>query len=99
MRGPSEQACDPIGCGCSEHLLTGTGLKHMAILDHDHVTGEQRRLLGVVRHKHSRDSGLELQTLQLQSQLLTHRTVERRERLVEQQQLRLVRQCTASATR
>jgi len=75
-----------------EYLLTWTGLKHPAARDHDHLVGEQRGLLRIVGDEHGGDARVPLQRSQLSAQLLAHRAVERRERLVKQQQLGIARE-------
>ena len=59
---------------------------------HRDAVGDRERLLLVVRHVQRRDPELELDAPDLLAQLHAHLRVERRERLVEQQHLRLDRE-------
>ena len=82
----------------AHHELVGRLLVQLArrpdLLDpavvHDHdPVGDVHRLFLVVGHEHGRDVGLVVQPAQPRAQLLAHPRVERTERLVEQQHLRL----------
>ena len=66
-----------------------------ALAHHVDGVGEEHRLAQVVRHQHHREALLPPQVAQHAPQLLARERVERAERLVEHQQLRLVDQRAA----
>ena len=61
----------------------------MAIVEHEDLIGEQRRLLRVVCDDHGAEATLSLQPAQVAPQPVSHWRVEAGEGLVEQQQPRL----------
>ena len=63
-----------------------------AVVHHDDAVGDLHRLVLVVRDEHARHVHLVVQPAQPAAQLLAHLRVERAERLVEQQHLRLDRE-------
>ena len=85
----AEQRGDLGGAGGAEHRFARAGLQHLAVVEHDDLLGQQRRLLGVVGHDHGAERRLPLQRTQLAPQAVAHGRVETREGLVEQQQPRL----------
>src|SRR5918911_192588 len=65
------------------------GLLHAALVDDHDLLGDLQRLLLVVRDEDRRHVDLVVEAAQPGAQLLAHARVERAERLVEQQDLRL----------
>ena len=61
-------------------------------MEHHHAVGERRRLLEVVRHEHDRDLQALAHLRELALQAAARHLVHRRERLVEQQHLRVARE-------
>ena len=78
--------------GCSK-TSSGVPTCSIAALVHDHdAVGDLERLFLVVGDEHAGDVNLVVQPAQPLAQLLAHLGVERAERLVEQQHLRLGRE-------
>ncbi len=86
--GPDERHHELVGRVVVDLLGRG-GLLHAALVDHDDLLGDLQRLLLVVRDEDRRDVDLVVEAAQPGAQLLAHAGVERAERLVEQQHLRL----------
>ena len=71
-------------------FLGRADLLHLAVVEHGDAVGHRQRLALVVRDEDEGDAERLLQGLQLFLHLLAQLQVERAERLVEQQHLRLV---------
>ncbi len=84
----AEQRRDARRGGSLEDRLARAGLQHVAVVEHDDLIGQQRRLLGIVRDEHGAEPLFALQPSQLATQAVAHRRVESAERLVEQQHAR-----------
>ncbi len=69
--------------------LRAADLLDAAVIEHDDPVGHLERLLLIVRDEDRRDVQIVVQPAQPAAQLLAHLRVERAERLVEQQHLRL----------
>ena len=80
--------------GTLVEILRRADLLHAAVVHEHDVVGDLHRLLLVVRHEDRRHVHLVVQPAQPLAQLLPHARVERAERLVEQQHLRLDRERT-----
>ena len=70
-------------------LLRRADLEHAAVLHHRHAVGERQRLFLVVGHVDGRDAELLLELADLGAHLHADLRVEVRERLVEQQDVRV----------
>ena len=79
-----------------EHLRRRRRLQRAAVLQYGHAVGEQAGLLKVVRHQNDRDGQRTTQLDELAQQLAPRHLINRRERLIEQQHLRLARQCAGN---
>ena len=75
--------------GCVVQLVGRADLLDRAVVDHHDLVGDLHRLLLVVGDEHRGDVHLVVQPAQPVAQLLADLRVERAERLVEQQHLRL----------
>ena len=78
--------------GCSKISAGRADLLDLALAHDDDAVGDLEGLLLVVRHEHAGDVDLVVQAAEPLAQLLAHLGVERAERLVEQQHLRLGRE-------
>ena len=74
--------------GRVKRSLVDPGLQRTAVRDDDDLVGQERRLLGVMGDQHGGQAGVVLQSAELPSQLPSNGSVERRERLVEEEELR-----------
>jgi hypothetical protein len=77
-------------CGVIVELLRRADLHDLAGAHHADPVAQRQRLLLVVGHQDEGDAELALKVLQLDLHLLAQLAVERGQRLVEQQELRLV---------
>ena len=68
--------------------LVDPGLQRAAVRYDDDLVGQERGLLGVMGDQHGGQAGVVLQSAELPPQLPSNRRVERRERLVEKEELR-----------
>ena len=82
----AEEARDRFAGGPCEDRRGGTGLERPTVGDDEELVGQQRGFFRIVRDKDRGDGNLVLQRQQFIAKLGAERSVERRERLVEQQQ-------------
>ena len=98
MHAPAEQVhvaekiIDERRRGMIVNLLRRANLLDLPVAQNGHAVGHFQRLLLVVRHKQGRDVDFVVQFAQPAAQFLAHLRVERAERLVQQQNLRLDRE-------
>ena len=71
-----------------EEIPGGSRLQRTAVRDDDDLVGQEGRLLGVMGDEHGGQAGLVLQSAELAAELESNGCVERRERLVEEEELR-----------
>ena len=88
VTGPTNDITNSLA-GPVVDVLRRRGLLDAALVDHDDLLGDLQRLLLVVRDEDRRHVDLVVQAAQPGAQLLAHAGVERAERLVEQQHVRL----------
>ncbi|KAH0444125.1 hypothetical protein KCU90_g1002, partial [Aureobasidium melanogenum] len=88
----AQQFGDPHRSRLFEYRGNGTRLQHPALFDHQHFVGEESRLVGIVRDDDGHRGYLALQGSQRLLQTPPPRRIERRERLVEQQQFAMTRE-------
>jgi hypothetical protein len=74
--------------GSGEHACGRAGLDHLAFRHHHHAVGPLRREAEIVRHQQQRGAELAGQPVQPVEDLPLHGDVERRGRLVRDQQVR-----------
>ena len=94
MKSATKRAARPL-----VDIVRRAELQHAAVLHHRDPVGHRQRLLLVVGDQHEGDAGLALDALQLDLHAAPQLQVERRQRLVEQQQARAGASARASATR
>ena len=87
-----DEAGDELGRGCVVDARRAADLLDPALAHDDDPVGQRQRLLLVVGHVHGRDAELLLDRPDLRAQRDADLGVERRERLVEEQHLRLDRE-------
>jgi len=75
--------------GFAEDLLDGTALPDASLIENDHVIRQRKSFDPIVSHEHSGNPELRQQTAQLAPQLFAQRYIERRQRFVQQQQVRV----------
>ena len=82
-----------MGYRLTKDILPRAGLQHAAGIVDDHAISERVRLSQIVRDEQRRQFETPAQRRDLSPQQRPQRRLERRERLVEEQQRRLGRQC------
>ena len=85
----ADEAGDEGRCRLVEHLARGAGLLDPALVHHHDEVGQRHRLFLAVGDMDEGDAEPRLQRLQLLAHLDAQERVERRQRLVEQQDLRI----------
>ncbi len=88
QRRMPDEARDLGGRRALVQVARGAGLEHAAAVDDRDAVGHAQRLVLVVRDEQRRRTAGALQCANLVAQLMTDAGIERRQRLVEQQQLR-----------
>ena len=89
----ADEAGHEFGAGAVEDLARGALLLDPALVHHHDVVGQRQRLVLAVGDLDEGDAELFLQALQLAAHPHPQERIERRERLVEEQDLRLGDQC------
>src|SRR4029077_2779200 len=87
-RGMEGSGSGDIGRGLVNHATR-------AVADHDHSVGQKRRFAKIVRHQHSGKALLDPELLHDAPQSFARERIERAERLIENQELRLMYDCAA----
>ena len=88
--GDADETGDELAGGALVDLDRRPELLDAAVVDHHQAVAHRQRLLLVVGDEDERDADLALDPLELELHLLAQLEVERAERLVEQQHVRLV---------